>query len=167
MQAAKATAPSTDLTAFPSHLAHVKKSGSHHIMCGALSPDGSLLAFSDIQGVRCYKLQGAQAAEQAATADGRTDQAPAAEATEAADQASNGAAPGAEATQAAVVDSATGKQTPAQAEAKQTLQRLSMPEDVPAFQEMHFRPQSSHLVGLTPQGNLVVVDTDTSQVSTA
>ena len=133
-------------------------------MCGALSPDGSLLAFSDIQGVRCYKLQ---AAEQAAAANGSTDQAPAAEATEAADQAISGAASGAEATQAAVVDNATGKQIPAQAEAKQTLQRLSLPEGVPAFQEMLFRPQSSHLVGLTPQGNLVVVDFDTSQVSTA
>ena len=75
-------------------------------------------------------------------------------------------ASGAEATQAVPAGAGVEHQVAAKAEAKHTLQRLSVPENVPAFQDMQFRPSSHQLVGLTPEGDLLVVDCITSQVST-
>lgn len=142
VQGASGTEPSSSLSSFPSHLAHVKKSGSHHITCSALSPDGSLLAFADIAGTRCYQVS--------------------AEATHA--DLTNGAASGADASQAATADVAASDTATAE-KAKPILQRVSLPEALPAFQEMQFRSNSTQLVGLTPEGKLVVVDHDSCQVS--
>ena len=44
------------------------------------------------------------------------------------------------------------------------LMRLSAPEGLPTLHELQFRPGSSHIVGLTAQGVLCVVDTETSEV---
>lgn len=158
MQEATSPASSVGLSAYPSHLAHVKKSGIHHIICGALSPDGSLLAFSDIEGVRCYRIT--TEATQAAVTNGAVSEAEAVQAG-----TSSGVAAEAAATQAARAVEHTGQHASAAAGSQPSLQRLSLPEGLPAFQEMQFRPNSTHLLGLTPEGKLLVVDYLNSQVS--
>ena len=44
------------------------------------------------------------------------------------------------------------------------LMRLSAPEGLPTLHELQFRPGSSHVVGLTAQGVLCVVDIEKSEV---
>lgn len=152
--------PSVDLTAYPSHLAHVKKSGGNHIISGALSPDGSLLAFSDIDGVRCYQLQNASAESDAASTLGISNAIVAANGT-----AANGTDAAAAASNARHAVVAASGSAQAKSEAQHSLQRLSLPEDLPGFQEMHFRPDTSELVGLTAEGTILIVDALRQKVS--
>ena len=57
-------------------------------------------------------------------------------------------------------------QPAASAEAKHSLQRLGLPEDLPGFQEMQFRPDTAELIGLTADGSILVVDVVQHKVST-
>lgn len=128
------------LTALPNHIARIKKTGKDHIICGALSSDGSRLAFSDPSGLHVYELP----ADAASTDDGGS--------AAASQQA------------AGVAASHNKSQQVAEGQSRHKLMRLTVPEGLPTFHELHFRPQSSHLIGLTAQGCLLLVDMDTAEV---
>lgn len=128
------------LTALPTHIARIKKTGKDHIICGALSSDGSRLAFSDQSGLHVYELP----ADAASTDDGGAETNP---------------------QQAAGIAAGHNKpQQVAEGQSRHKLMRLTVPEGLPTFHELHFRPQSSHLVGLTAQGSLLLVDMETAEV---
>jgi len=128
------------LTALPTHLARIKKTGTDHIICGALSPDGTQLAFSDQAGLHVYQLP-SQATDQ-------TDPSADAQAEEIDVTAS----------------SPSKSQQAAERQAERKLVHLAVPEGLPTFHELQFRPGSSQLVGLTAQGSLLVVDMDSAEV---
>ena len=128
------------LTALPTHLARVKKTGTDHIICGALSPDGTRLAFSDQAGLHVYQLP-----------------------LEATAQTDTGA--DAQAEEIDVTASSPSKtQQAAERQAERQLVHLAVPEGLPTFHELQFRPNSSQLVGLTAQGSLLIVDMDSAEV---
>jgi len=128
------------LTALPTHLARIKKTGTDHIICGALSPDGGRLAFSDQAGLHVYKLPSEATAHTDTSAD-------------------------AQAEEIDVTASSPSKSSQAaERQAERKLVHLAVPEGLPTFHELQFRPNSSQLVGLTAQGSLLVVDMDTAEV---
>jgi len=124
------------LTALPTHIARIKKTGTDHIICGALSSDGGRLAFSDQAGLHVYELPSEATAQTDTGADA----------------------------QAEGIDSHSKSQQAAEGQAERKLVHLAVPEGLPTFHELHFRPRSSQLVGLTAQGNLLVVDMDSAEV---
>lgn len=138
---AKTTA--SDLTTLPTHIARIQKTGDDHIICGAVSPDGSGVAFSDQQGLHMYQLSPQSDAAH------RHD-------TEAGD-------PTAQEPDSAV-SKATSQQQVAVGRAGQKLMRLGTPGDLPTLQELQYRPGCAQVIGLTAQGSLVVLDTQTMMV---
>ena len=128
------------LTALPTHLARIKKTGIDHIICGALSPDGGRLAFSDQAGLHVYELPSVAAARTNTDADAQADEID------------------------MTASSPSKSQQAAGGQAERKLVHLAVPEGLPTFHELQFRPHSSQLVGLTAQGNLLVVDMDTAEV---
>ena len=143
MQKPKADLASlASLTALPTHLARIRKTGTDHIICGALSLDGARLAFSDQAGLHVYQLP----SEATACTDTSAD---------------------AQAEEIGVTASSPSKsQQAAAGQAERKLVQLAVPEGLPTFHELQFRPCSSQLVGLTAQGSLLVVDMDTAEVCT-
>lgn len=140
-KAAKTTA--ADLTTLPTHIVRIQKTGEDHIVCGAVSPDGSGIAFSDQQGLHLYQLSPQ---------------------SDAAHPHDTGAVdPTAEESDLAVSKAARQQQV-AVGRAGQKLMRLSSPEDLPTFQELQYRPGCAQVIGLTAQGSLVVLDTPTMTV---
>jgi len=128
----------TSLTALPTHIARIKKTGTDHIICGALSSDGSRAAFCDQAGLHVYDLP----AESAITDDVESV------------SEQTGPAP--------VSD--VKSQKVAEGEAGRKLMRLAVPEESPTFHELQFRPSSPQLLGLTAQGSLMVLDVPTAAV---
>lgn len=153
-QAAKGAKISlTDLTTLPTHIARIQKAGDDHIVCGALSPDGLGIAFSDQQGLHLYQLS----PQSEATQPHDTESAQQPHDTEAMDTAAE---------QPALAVSKARVQQVALGRAGQKLVRLSTPEDLPSFQELQYRPGCAQVMGLTAQGTLVVLDTQTMTVRT-
>ena len=71
MQGKSGHSPSAmTLSTLPTHIAQIKKTGLDHIICGALSPDGSRIAFSDQAGLHLYQLSGTTAAANALSGAG-------------------------------------------------------------------------------------------------
>lgn len=134
----------SDLTTLPTHIAHIQKTGDDHITCGAISSDGSAFAFSDRQGLHLYQLS----------------------AQHDADRLNNTSAMVTETDEPDLADSkaVTTLQPVASGRAGHKLRRLSAPEDLPNIVELHYRPGCAQLIGLTPQGNLVVMDTQNAAV---
>jgi len=128
------------LTALPTHLARIKKTGTNHIICGALSPDGTQLAFSDQAGLHVYQLPSKATAQTDTGADAQAEEID------------------------VTARSPSKSQAAAERQAERKLVHLAVPEGLPTFQELQFRPRSSQLVGLTAQGSLLVVDMDTAEV---
>ncbi len=124
------------LTALPTHLARIKKTGTDHIICGALSPNGARLAFSDKAGLHVYQLPSEATAQTDTGADAQAEE----------------------------IDVTASSPSKAQQAAERKLVHLAVPEGLPTFHELQFRPGCSQLVGLTAQGSLVIVDMDSAEV---
>lgn len=133
----------SDLTALPTHIARIKKMSDDHIICGAVSSDGSAVAFSDGQGLHLYKLS-----VQSSAADDQDH-------TESMEE---------DADESNLIVSTVGAHQVAKGRAGTKLMRLSSPQVLPSFHELQYRPGSSQVIGLTPEGSLVVVDTQTAAV---
>lgn len=143
VQAAKAVKSSvSDLTTLPTHIVRIQKMGDDHISCGAISSDGSALAFSDRQGLHLYQLS----------------------AQHDADRPDNTVAMDTEADEPDLPVSKATMQPVASRRAGHKLMRLSAPEDLPSFIELQYRPGCLQVLGLTPQGTLVVMNTQTAAV---
>lgn len=110
-----------------------------HIICGAVSSDGSRVAFSDQSGLHVYELP----AEPAST---------------------DAVEPMSEQSALAPATPPKSRQV-AEGQAGRKLLRRTVPQDLPTLHELQFRSSSSHLIGLNSQGSLLVVDVDTSAVS--
>ena len=132
----------SDLTTWPTHIARIQKAGDDHIICGAVSPDGSGVAFSDGQGLHLYQLSTQNDAN-------RLDDTQAMATV---------------ADQPELAVSKARLQQVASGQAGQKLIRLTAAEDLPSFHELQYRPGCAQVVGLTPQGTLVVLDTQTATV---
>ena len=126
----------------PTHIARIQKMGDDHITCGAISSDGSAVAFSDAQGLHLYQLSAQYDA----------------------DRPDNTAAMDIEADEPDLALSKATLQPVAFGRAGRKLMRLTAPEDLPSFIELQYRPGCSEVLGLTPQGTLVVTDTQTAAV---
>ena len=144
LQGSKAARASAQgLCTLPTHIARIRKDGKDHIICGAIKSDGSGIAFSDQQGLHLYELPAPSCeAEQQDSAE------PMAATTD----------------QSELTVSSARVQQVAEGQAGRKLMRLSPPEDVPTFHELQYRPGSSHILGLTSHGSLVIVDTQTAAV---
>lgn len=129
----------SELTTLPTHIARIQKKGDDHITCGAISSNGSAFAFSDRQGLHLYQLSAQH------DADG-----PAALTTEA-DEPDLAVS---EATLQLVASGPVGRK----------LMRLTVPEDLPSFIDLQYRPGCAQVIGLTSQGTVAVVDTETAAV---
>ena len=144
-QAAKAAKSSmSDLTTLPTHIARIQKNGDDHITCGAISSDGSAIAFSDRQGLHLYQLSAqhdADAPDSTSAMETGTDEA-----------------------DLAVSKAVMTLQPVASGRDGRNLIRLNAPEDVPSFVELQYRPGCAQVIGLTPQSTLVVTDTQTAAV---
>lgn len=128
------------LTALPTHLARIKKTGTEHIICGALSSDGGRLAFSEQAGLHVYELSSEAIAGTDTGADAQAEEID------------------------VTASSPSKSQQAAGGQAERKLVHLAVPERLPTFHELHFRPGASQLVGLTAQGSLLIVDMDTAEV---
>lgn len=128
------------LTALPTHLARIKKTGTDHIICGALSSDGGRLAFSEQAGLHVYELSSEAIAGTDTGADAQAEEID------------------------VTASSPSKSQQAAGGQAERKLVHLAVPERLPTFHELHFRPGASQLVGLTAQGSLLIVDMDTAEV---
>lgn len=144
-QAAKAAKSSmSHLTSLPTHIARIQKTGDDHIICGAISSDGSALAFSDRQGLHLYQLSSQHDADEpdnTSAMDAETDE-----------------------PDLAVSKAVMTVQPVASGRDGRKLMRLNAPEDLPSFVELQYRPGCAQVIGLTPQGTLVVVDTQAAAV---
>lgn len=133
----------TELTTLPTHIARIQKKGDDHITCGAISSDGSAFAFSDRQGLHLYQLSAqrdADGPDTTAAMDTEADTEP--------DLAVS------KATLQAVASGPAGRK----------LMRLTVPDDLPSFIELQYRPGCAQVIGLMPQGTVVVMDTQTPAV---
>ena len=133
----------SDLTALPTHIARIKKVNDDHIICGAISSDGSAVAFSDGQGLHLYQFS-AQSSR--------------------ADEQEHAGSVEADADEPNLMVSTAKAQQVAMGRAGRKLARLSAPQDLPSFHELQYRPESSQVIGLTPKGSLLVVDSQTAAV---
>ena len=128
-----------DLTMLPTHIAHIQKTGDDHIACGAISSDGSALAFSDRQGLHLYQLSAqhdANGPDSTSAMDIQADE-----------------------PDLAVSKAVMTLQTVASGPAGPKLMRRSAPKGLPSFVELQYRPGCAQLIGLTPEGTLVAMDT--------
>ena len=132
----------SELTTLPTHTARIQKKGDDHITCGAISSDASAFAFSDRQGLHLYQLSARHDPDGPDTTAALTSEA---------DEPDLAVS---EATLHPVASGPAGRK----------LMRLTVPEDLPSFVELQYRPDSVQVIGLMPQGIVAVVDTETAAV---